>query len=552
MNNKEVKKIHISKWIYLSISLLINVFIIVQASLPASDSARWSNVFVRFFMNLFNGTGKDTTEIIDVNDIDLTYDKQYQYNYIAGYSDHELVVGKNKRLMSKVLPDNATNTAVKFTSSDESVASIYQNENYAYIKGNKKGTVDITVTSLANNTFIDTYSFNVIDKRAPSSYEVNNISIYQDSLFYLPLSIDNESYYDIDKLPIINSDPTIVDKSSIYPSLYYASNIGEAHFFINDKEFIVEVKNRSDIVLPIFNSIEGNDIVYSNSKVSYKPIIINSPSSKEVLWEVNGSPDVDIDKEGNLSIGDIKEETSIVVRARSLLDTSIYSEKVITIKPITITSFELVIPYYGNHITNMPYMGETGEEIKVWMEDNTGTIGVSGVNVSSSNTEVAEVYAQGSYIYINCIKEGDTRINVTSINNPSVTKYIDLQVVIRGVINHDNYLSFSEFVRKSIGHFLLFLVNGVFTFLFFYELDKDINYKFKKKWHYIAISIILGLFFAGLSEFIQYLVPTRFGSFIDIGVDFGGYLLGVLIILLIIYLIKRRNNNKLKNTNNII
>ena len=136
---------------------------------------------------------------------------------------------------------------------------------------------------------------------------------------------------------------------------------------------------------------------------------------------------------------------------------------------------------------------------------------------------------------------------MTSFNNPSVTKYIDLQVVIRGVINHDNYKSFSELVRKSIGHFLLFLVNGVFTFLFMYELNKDVNYKYKKKWHYIVITLLLGLIFASLSEFIQFLVPTRFGSFIDVGIDALGFYVGTGITLLVVYLINRQVINRHKH-----
>ena len=547
LDNK--KKVHYLKWIYLVIILLINIFIIVQAALPASQSARWSDIFVRFFMNIFNGSGKDTTEVIPVEDININYDKDYRYNYIGGYQDNELVIGTTKRLVSVVSPDNATNTAVSYSLNDDKLASITQDEKYLYVKGLEEGTLEITATSLGDNSLIAKYTFNVVMPKAPTTYVVNDIEIYKDSLFYLPISIDNPSYYDLSKLDVSHTNPMVTNRSDTYEGLYYATNNGIDTYQIGSKSFNVTVIDNSEVILPHFVSIIGKDTLYSSSSESYQVNIDNEASSKDVMWSIDNNEVASISREGKLTIKDIKEETSLIVTATSLLDSSISISKEVIIKPVTITSFELVIPYYGNHVTNSNYMGETGEEIKIWMEDNTGTIGISGVSVSSTDESVAKVYAQGSYIYINCIKEGDTRIIVTSLNNPNVSKYIDLQVVIRGVINHDNYKSFSELVRKSIGHFLLFLVNGVFTFLFMYELNKDVNYKHKKKWHYIVVTLLFGLLLAGLSEFIQFLVPTRFGSFVDVGIDTLGFFIGVGITLLVVYLINRHKHIKMEKTN---
>ncbi|MCR4879342.1 MAG: VanZ family protein [Bacilli bacterium] len=542
----EVKhKINIRKWIYLGFSILITAFIMVHSFLPASQSAKWSNVFVRFFMNLFNGAGGDNTEIINVTGIDLKYDTNYSYNFIEGYADNEIAINTTKRLNASILPTNATNSAVSYKVSDESIVKITQDQNYAYVTGLAEGSVTITATSLGNNSYTSTYNFNVVNPKAPVTYLVSDIEVYQGSLFYLPITTQNEEYYDVNKLDIINSSPTVAYKSEIN-DLYYASSIGEDNFSIKDTSFKVTVKDASSITLPTFSSIEGKDVITSNSSGTYKAIVSNEATSNDVYWEVSDTSKASVNKYGLVKAYDIKEESKITLTAHSLLYKEVVVSKEITLKPVTITSFELVIPYYGNHVTNMPYLGETGQEIKVWIEDNTGTIALSGVIVSSSDPSVAEVYAQGSYIYINCIKEGDTRITVTSINNPEVSKYIDLQVVIRGVINNDNYLSFSEFVRKSIGHFLLFMADGIFTFLFLYELNKEVKYKGKKEWHYVVFSLVLGILLAGLSELIQHFVPTRFGSFKDVAVDSLGFILGALITYLIIYLIKRHQNKKIK------
>lgn len=85
-------------------------------------------------------------------------------------------------------------------------------------------------------------------------------------------------------------------------------------------------------------------------------------------------------------------------------------------------------------------------------------------------------------------------------------------------------IGISDFIRKSIGHFSLFLVDGVIIYLMFYFLTKfkAINLK-----NFIIIpTLLLGIFIASLSEFIQYFIPTRAGLIADVGIDVLGYIVG--------------------------
>ena len=107
-------------------------------------------------------------------------------------------------------------------------------------------------------------------------------------------------------------------------------------------------------------------------------------------------------------------------------------------------------------------------------------------------------------------------------------------------INDDNYSDFHSFIRKSAGHFALFGITAVFGLIFFYTYFEDK----KKIWMGLVISISIGLFIAALSELIQYNIPTRGGSFKDVGIDFVGYIIGTIItlgVILIITAIKKRN-----------
>ena len=119
------------------------------------------------------------------------------------------------------------------------------------------------------------------------------------------------------------------------------------------------------------------------------------------------------------------------------------------------------------------------------------------------------------------------------------------KMIINGIfpntINEDNIGWFTTFIRKGIGHYGAFLVDGVFISLtvYFYCLLKE------KKIYYPQLYIVLpiGLFLAILTESIQLLVPNRSGEVVDMFIDYGGYLTGFAILILIYYLIDRKHRN---------
>ena len=116
-----------------------------------------------------------------------------------------------------------------------------------------------------------------------------------------------------------------------------------------------------------------------------------------------------------------------------------------------------------------------------------------------------------------------------------------------GTINDDNFESFASVIRKLLGHFLAFSVDGVFVSLtcFYFLRGKDWS-----KWYYpIIISFGVGLFVAGLSEFLQVFTADRYGSFADIGIDMGGYILGMFVVFLIFFLTHQLIVNQKETSN---
>lgn len=98
--------------------------------------------------------------------------------------------------------------------------------------------------------------------------------------------------------------------------------------------------------------------------------------------------------------------------------------------------------------------------------------------------------------------------------------------------------SLQVFIRKAIGHFGLFFLNGIFATLSgHYWLA--LNSKAKT-----LVVFSIGVFLAGLSEFIQVFAPERGPSFGDVLIDVSGFVLGILFSLIMFNLIAKKDAYK--------
>ena len=105
-------------------------------------------------------------------------------------------------------------------------------------------------------------------------------------------------------------------------------------------------------------------------------------------------------------------------------------------------------------------------------------------------------------------------------------------------INETNYSDFSNFIRKAVGHFGLFMVSGFLTTIATFMVI--FPYKQDKYSLMIIISLAFGLAVAITTEIIQLNVPGRSGEIRDVFIDFAGYLVGFLLVFLIVYLMIRK------------
>lgn len=95
-------------------------------------------------------------------------------------------------------------------------------------------------------------------------------------------------------------------------------------------------------------------------------------------------------------------------------------------------------------------------------------------------------------------------------------------------------------IRKLVGHFGLFGLSGILSTLMFLFINDSMT----RKIQIIICTSMYGFFFALVSELAQYFTPGRYMSFIDVLIDFSGYILFSGLTFLIYYFIYKHKEKK--------
>lgn len=140
------------------------------------------------------------------------------------------------------------------------------------------------------------------------------------------------------------------------------------------------------------------------------------------------------------------------------------------------------------------------------------------------------------FIIINAFIPGDESA-ATSFWIADVLATI-INYVKSGTINDGNIDAFSYFIRKLVGHFSLFLLDGVFvglTFYLFSTYKKSLNF-----WWASLFIFLIGFLVASISEAIQLGIPGRIGTMNDVLIDMAGYAVSSISLFIILFLTLRK------------
>ena len=488
---------------------------------------------------------------------DDTFNKSYTITNVLGNKDDYAIVS-NTQVLDTTIKLNVRVVANKKTS-DEYKLSV----------------------NLANNVKHE-YKFKVVDLARPTNFEAvlnkTNIKIGESTTISTKLMGNDargdryyKRYYDISLIERSSSNPSVatVDEYGVVHGI----NPGTAKIRYGDNEFNVTVSNEHAVV-PATNSITltktGNnhpnlldyDYVYEQNETPDLYSVVLKPTfqdtsleDKSVSWTIdtnikaklgpyrydaNGFP-VYKDAAGNPAcrISGYREKGNVKVTCISNADNNVTQTYDLEVEEAVATNFTL------NYKTLAMSMGEQ-KIISVALDGFTPkNVNNKDIHITCSDEEAftfTNNYTADVTILAN--KIGDFTLVIKSLSNPTLTKELKVSVTAKQAINEDNFSDFHDFMRKFSGHMLLFLVTTVFGFLYFYYFFDDKKHRFL-----FALCLALGvsLFVAGLSEFIQLLVPGRSGTFMDVGIDFLGAVIGMIIVSGIYWLIYWIKSLKKKN-----
>lgn len=572
--------------VYISLGLYIalSAFIIVESCIEGGLSRIQSDFMAMISAWFVNNTTEPTTPIVlDPVSIGTISDSTYTGQAEDGYSN--IVVGTTTLV---TIPFNYPDKGKDFATYNYTYTLDYvsgDKNNYGISLGTRTSgktlNVDMRITpteitddiyqinvNVAELTY--EYKFHIVDLLAPSSFEYKvdktTLKIGETTKIRTKLTgkdkkdIDLRRYYDENKIYRSSSDESVasIDKHGVI----HALSTGVATITYGENTFDVTV-NTEHIVKPssnsinleiselsknnpslldydyLFNTTDDIDNYTTTIYVSYSDL---SLEDQNVSWDISdhlkgklvpysydeeGYP-VYKDENGKecIRIAGYRKKGDLEITCISDVDASINKSISLVVDEAIPTEMNVIIGKTSIYVNEQKVI--------------TATFGPKNVNNKKIHVELSDIELatlntnDATSIVLTAQKEGNLHITITSVANPELRQEFDLSFTMKPAIDDDNFAEFAAYMRKALGHFLLFLFTAIAGTTFFISYFADE----KLVWVQAFVSYIFGFITAGISEIIQYYVPSRGGVMSDVGIDSLGYLLGVLFIVGVYYLIK--------------
>ena len=502
--------------------ILLTIVLVIEAALPGNLSAEQSDAVGDIITDITDKEFEKEPEYINPTGLKISLEKKDKY-----------LVGQVFHLDTVITPEKSSNKSVVWSTSDKSIASI---SNDGTLRLLKKGTVTITGT-LKDTEFTDSITITVeeilLEDFVIKCDEVMDTNHqYTIGVTFTPSNATNRSLKWVSSDPsiaTINNSGHVVPKGNGIVTFTATSSNGIT------KSVTVECK------LIIIQKIDVTNIKISNSFITLtegdtlKPEIQVLPTNatNKGLKYVSSNPDVfTVDNKGNIHC--VKNGYGILT-ITSLSNPEI-EETIAVVINSKIAEFKLLNEFKHEYALLYPH-----ESIKLQIEKSVMPVEFYFEYISR-DSNICEVTEDG---VINGRNIGKTSVIIRCVSGDGTIKEISFDVMVQKEVDYTAIQDFRYAIRKGIGHFGAFLVLAVFGAFIAIMF-------FKRKWIFGIISLILGFGIAGLTEYIQTLVPGRYGLFKDVMIDYAGYVTGTIVILgifyicvLFIYIFKGRKNEKL-------
>ena len=551
----------IAKWIMLSLAVLSNTLIILLSSIDDETTKGWNNVFTAFFSNLVNQSSKDENSDIELNgiEIQLSRNEDYIYNYLPGYQVNEIPLGSAKQIDCVFDPIDATDKSISYSAIPEDVVLLNQSNSTVSVVGMKVGECLITAKS-NDGGFESSVKVKVVETVAPTSYEISltNSTIPLGTTQTIDFDIDggvldhneliNFRYYDTRKLTYVSSNEIVATVDSY--GVVYPVSIGNTTITVSNGDYsrFIDVSVTSgSSPIPYSNlSISGSDVCYANDMIldqtSKKNRYQLTPKDGEAelnpedfVWESSNELLVKVDKHGvmrGFRKTLVDDETAVITAKSKTTGQTASINVFVKYKAPSKMDFWFVIEG-NNYVNPKEQILSVGcsVPIKINFDNNPYFRSVDAV---SSDTSVVTITNEGYSLVAHAVGEGTCYLDITYKANPSLTHRVKIVSIKSGAISINNIQEFGLYIRKSLGHAAVFMVAQIFTLLAFFMFYPE------RKWYvYTSMSLGEGLFISGLSELIQFFIPSRSGAWLDVLIDFSGVVVGAALALLGIFIVKK-------------
>ena len=572
MNLPSLKKRSKKVYISLSLYLLTTLFIIISSILPGGYSALESGFISNigsFFINLFGGNKTLTT--VEATSLVLASDSSF-------IKEKNIVTGTSSRLIFEAhYPEGNSfeqSYEIKRNEKDDDAYDIVVsngllNDKVYYLTlnvvGYQIGEYSFTVSFNEDASY--TYDFKVIDLPAPISFEVDvpsslkvNESLPLNLLLTDPTNkvldrvdtsnMTNEEkkkaidlylrrIYDPNKLEVTCSNNLSITSDLVITGL----KEGPASLTIGDNTYNLIVEGTTDKPTKDWD-ISSTGVSYINDYdyVLNEDVgtIITSNFEGTTCFNVKGVSDPLAIRtkrlsDNSLAIYGYRTEGVVTVEAYSPFDHNDKREITIEVKEAIPTSLTLNYKSLEVSVGSYLYITSVTKPIQ-----SSSLIRI----VDVENPSILEVSETPSNVLAVKGKEtGTTKITIESVLNPSLKETLTIKVNKRLIINEDNEGDFHHLVRKFIGHFSLFLVNGVLASLFFmFYFEKND----KKNLLSVGASSLSIILLSIITELLQFLSPGRGPAVEDVLLDIFGGVVGILVVIIIFMIIQLFKKKKEK------
>ena len=552
----------VSRWIFLSLSVILNGFIILYSCLPMNATAKINSAFTNVFASIINTFSKRTVETIPLKEISLDFSDD-KYNSIPGYATNIIPLGSAKEIECTYSPLDATNKNFRFYSNDDLV-KINQNGSKASIVGLKEGHTKIYVEN-AETKLIDSCDVYVCDPIAPVNFSVSvesteiNIHGYADLIFDIdggPLGhneLHNSRYYDIRKLSYTSSNPSVLEVSEL--GVIKPLSLGVAKITVSNgtllKSVDVEVVDGEPFTPYTDLHISCENVTYENDFINNAhslPLKIYDGTTlldnKDFIFESSNELLVNVDKYGVVRgfRKSITGDETATITAKSKITGDVVNFTVVVREQLPTHLAYAVIAYEQVKWNTDIFTTCVGDEVKIqfYLEPSAYN---KTMNISSSDENIISTNFQGNYANLTIKTQGSCTISFSYALDNSLKGSIKFTVLEAGALKTDEISDLNYSFRKIFGHAAMFMIAQLATiitiFMFLYD---------KKLWLISAISVATGLFMAVISEVIEGFVPQRSCRFLDMVINFSGVIVGAvlfIVFLLICKIIKEKKKNKL-------